>query len=436
MEQFANNPSTTLGAAITSTTATSITVASATGFPSSGNFRILIDTEIMEVTAVGGTTWTVSRADGGSTAATHLNAAAVTGILTAEALNNLVAIEQAGTVVSSRRTLNFIGGVAAGPVADNSGSNRCDITLGPDATLVYPYGNLSYGRPYIASHKDISVSASGTYTLLDTTGGANTPGYIDNIWIGINDSSSTNARELSTISIYRDGEGSPSFVCTTGSLMMLFWGPAGFSTRYIGALTYSDSGSGYIGHKIPWTQNIKVVFTNGDTSNGITLYSDISYKTGANINWGRAAHFLCNHAVATSVAAYAAATLLNVSGTGLFYGLCINFEGGDGNYNYLEGAISIYIDGESSPSMVWSGTEDYFLQGQYFSLGTALCSDIAGCTTKGYDGEQVSAYRFHIDDPIPFNVSVKVTWNAGNSTYATVSNSVNIWYAALYYLNA
>lgn len=436
MEQYANNPSTTLSAAITSTSATTLTVTSAAGFPASGNFRILVDTEIMQVTAVSSDTFTVARGDGGSTAATHLNGATVVSVLTAEALNNLVAIEQAGTAVSSRRTLNFIGGIAAGPVADNSGSNRADITLNPDATLVYPYGTMSWGRPYISSLKDISVAASGTHTLLDTTGGANTPGYIDNIWIGINDSSSTNARELSTISIYRDGEGSPSFVCCTGSLFMLFWGPTGFSTRYIGALTYSDSGSGYIGHKIPWTENIKVVFTNGDAVNGITLYSDISYKTGSSINWGRAAHFLCNNIIASSVVKYTALTLLNITGEGLFYGLCMSFEGGDSNYNYLEGAISIYIDGEGSPSMVWSGTEDYFLQGQYFSLGTTLNSDIAGCTTKGFDTEQVSAYRFHLDDPIPFNSSVKVTWTAGNATYATVSANVTVWSAALYYLNA
>ena len=56
---------------ITATTSP-ITVTSAAGFPTSGNFSILIDSEQMLVTGGQGTTsWTVSRAQGGTTAAAH-----------------------------------------------------------------------------------------------------------------------------------------------------------------------------------------------------------------------------------------------------------------------------------------------------------------------------------------------------------------------------
>jgi hypothetical protein len=72
-ELFVNDPSTTLSAAITSSGATSISVTSATGFPASGNFRILIDSELMLVTAVSGTTFTVTRGIEGTAAVTHTN---------------------------------------------------------------------------------------------------------------------------------------------------------------------------------------------------------------------------------------------------------------------------------------------------------------------------------------------------------------------------
>lgn len=91
LEQYANNAATTLAAAISSSMATSISVSSATGFPSSGNFRILIDSEYMIVTGVSGTTWTVTRGAEGSTAATHSDGATVTHILTAASLEQLVA---------------------------------------------------------------------------------------------------------------------------------------------------------------------------------------------------------------------------------------------------------------------------------------------------------------------------------------------------------
>lgn len=68
---------TTLSAAITSTTATSITVSSVSGFPTAP-YLIFIDSELLSVSSSSGTTLTVVRGVGGTTAATHLNAATVT----------------------------------------------------------------------------------------------------------------------------------------------------------------------------------------------------------------------------------------------------------------------------------------------------------------------------------------------------------------------
>lgn len=78
-----NNQGTTLASAITSTSATSISVTGTTGFPSSGNFRLQIDDELLLVTSVSGTTWTVTRGIEGTTPATHLNAAAVNHVVSA-----------------------------------------------------------------------------------------------------------------------------------------------------------------------------------------------------------------------------------------------------------------------------------------------------------------------------------------------------------------
>lgn len=70
--------STTLSAAITTTSATSLTVTSASGFPAVGTYLVQIDSELLLVTAgQGTTTWTVTRGVGGTTAATHTNGTAV-----------------------------------------------------------------------------------------------------------------------------------------------------------------------------------------------------------------------------------------------------------------------------------------------------------------------------------------------------------------------
>lgn len=90
-EKYANLASTTLSAAIADGTVTSITVTSAALFPSSGQFRIKIDSEILLVTTVSGTTWTVTRGVEGTTAAAHTNASTVTHILTKGGLDQVIA---------------------------------------------------------------------------------------------------------------------------------------------------------------------------------------------------------------------------------------------------------------------------------------------------------------------------------------------------------
>lgn len=87
MEILANNPTTTLNGSINDST-TSVVVTSGASFPASGTFRILIGTEIMKVTSVSGTTFTVQRGSEGTTAASHTNGDTITGVVTKEALEN------------------------------------------------------------------------------------------------------------------------------------------------------------------------------------------------------------------------------------------------------------------------------------------------------------------------------------------------------------
>jgi hypothetical protein len=75
------NPRTTTRPTATTAAQPSITVASAAGFPTSGNYYIRIDNEVMQVTGgQGTTTWTVARGQLGTAAATHLSGAVVAAL--------------------------------------------------------------------------------------------------------------------------------------------------------------------------------------------------------------------------------------------------------------------------------------------------------------------------------------------------------------------
>jgi hypothetical protein len=85
-EQYSNNAATTLNGDINDAV-TSLVVASAASFPASANYRIIIGSEIMLVTAgAGTTTWTVTRGAESTTPTAHSSGAAVTHVLTAASL--------------------------------------------------------------------------------------------------------------------------------------------------------------------------------------------------------------------------------------------------------------------------------------------------------------------------------------------------------------
>lgn len=97
-EQFANLAQSTLGANI-SAGATSLTVASASSFPTMGNFRILIDSEIFLVTGVSGNTFTIMPGYEGTVQSSHNSGTNVTHILTAGAAALFVQKNSQGGIV-------------------------------------------------------------------------------------------------------------------------------------------------------------------------------------------------------------------------------------------------------------------------------------------------------------------------------------------------
>lgn len=149
MQQYANNAETTLGASLNNS-ATSLTVASSTGFPSGGDFTIRIDDEFLLVTAVSGTTWTVTRAQEGSSAASHSNGAAVTMPLTKAGLEKLIVTAHGNGVVGTQRTLNFKDTASViWTITDDSGNGRMNIEAASEASGVSSGFEAAYTTPDI-----------------------------------------------------------------------------------------------------------------------------------------------------------------------------------------------------------------------------------------------------------------------------------------------
>jgi hypothetical protein len=72
----------------------------------------------------------------------------------------------------------------------------------------------------------------------------------------------------------------------------------------------------------------------------------------------------------------------------------------------------VYIDGAAAPSIEGTGTEDYFSSGWYFDRGV-YSAPYHGVIIKDEARSRVSAYRWHIEDAIPFTKSIRFTIEHG-----------------------
>jgi hypothetical protein len=141
-EQFSNLAITVLLGGINNVQ-TSLVVDDATGFPTTGDFRIVVDRELMLVTAVSGTTFTVTRGIESTTAATHNDGAKVAHVLTVASLTK--AIEQTTGVVANAEP-SFI----LSSTGDTRGSYAVDMQVASattsDKVASGDYASISGGK--------------------------------------------------------------------------------------------------------------------------------------------------------------------------------------------------------------------------------------------------------------------------------------------------
>src|SRR5262245_26734501 len=170
---------------------TTCTIADPTNFPSTnGQYRIIINNEIMLVTAVAGSVLTVTRAQEGTTAVAHSAGATVAGIATA------------ASIVRARDRHPWL-------------------------------HNREPGKLKVVNGTVQTITKGTEYTMLNI--GAGNSGYITNMFITPTNSDFI-GRERNLLKIYLDQEVSPSYSGTLVNTHAADYAPDNnkFFTRYIG----------------------------------------------------------------------------------------------------------------------------------------------------------------------------------------------------------
>jgi hypothetical protein len=130
--------------------------------------------------------------------------------------------------------------------------------------------------------------------------------------------------------------------------------------------------------------------------------------------------------------------ILDAEGRGHYVGCVLSVDNFDAFHQkhtwFGEGDDMIFIDGEKwPPSLHGTGTEDYFCEawgfpsGEYSGPYTGVS---LGKDTQNWSGKW-SLYRFHIEDPVHFRKSVRVTIEHGHANdQGNDYSSVAYWYQA------
>lgn len=122
---------------------------------------------------------------------------------------------------------------------------------------------------------------------------------------------------------------------------------------------------------------------------------------------------------------------LDAKGKGQFVGVTLSvLQNQDGWWG--EGDDMFFVDGEATPSINGTGSEDYFLGAWDFG-DKAFSYPLFGAPVKGEEraGSRSSVYRFHLDSPITFQKSLRATIEHGHANHRSDNYySVAYWYQA------
>jgi hypothetical protein len=126
--------------------------------------------------------------------------------------------------------------------------------------------------------------------------------------------------------------------------------------------------------------------------------------------------------------------ILEAEGRGHYVGCNLHIDVFERQVNdwYGEGDDMIYVDGEPFPSLHGTGTEDYFSmaycpQTEYSAPYHGLI--LYSGTPEWPWGGKNSMYRYHIEDPIHFGKSIKVTIEHGHANKLSNDySSTAYWY--------
>jgi hypothetical protein len=289
----------------------------------------------------------------------------------------------------------------------------------------------------------VPVAAGKSVTLLDVTGA----GVITHIWFTINSPDPNHLKNL-VLRMWWDGESSPSVEAPIGDFYGLTLGEYFTYQSALTAVAPVKALNCYF--EMPFSRAAKITVTNEGKQPTHNLYYAVDYVTLASLpadvgrfhaqyrqaapakgwtndwknNWDKGAGDKPN------LSGEGNYVFMEATGRGHFVGVTHGVLQNQEEW-FGEGDDMIFIDGDTNPTINGTGTEDYYNGAWDFGLQTFAYPHNGAPYMVDPEriGGRYCLYRWHIESPITFEKSIKVTMEHGHANHRSDDfYTVAYWY--------
>jgi hypothetical protein len=291
----------------------------------------------------------------------------------------------------------------------------------------------------------VPVEAGGTATLLEATGA----GVVTHLWFTINSSDPMHLKNL-VLRAWWDGESAPSVEVPIGDFFGLGLGEYFVYQSALLAVAPVKALNAYF--QMPFSSSARLTLTNEGKVRTDSLYFAVDYVAlpslpadvgrfhaqyrqaapckGWTDDWSNEYDPKINDR--KNLTGEGNYVFLEAAGKGHFVGVTHAVEQNQDQW-FGEGDDMIFIDGDALPTINGTGTEDYYngawdFNGQPFSFARNGAPSITGAERLG---SRYCLYRWHIESPIAFEKSIRVTIEHGHANHRSDNYySTAYWYQA------
>ena len=287
------------------------------------------------------------------------------------------------------------------------------------------------------------VDPGQTLTLLDMTGA----GVVTHLWFTINSPDPMHLKNL-VLRAWWDGESTPSVEVPIGDFFGLGLGEYFVYQSALLAVAPIKALNAYF--QMPFSRSARIAVTNEGTVRTNSLYFAIDYVTLPSLP-AEVGRFHAQYRQAAPCKGWTNDWTSNVSpgindrknldgkdnyvfleaaGKGHFVGVTQAVEQNQNGW-FGEGDDMIFIDGDALPTINGTGTEDYY-NGAWDFGGQPFANQHQGAPYI-VDPERIGGryclYRWHIESPITFEQSIRVTIEHGHANHRSDNFfSTAYWY--------